>query len=160
MTGAGRLFSDPQPVTAKAAPLCLPVSSVGNANAQNVRPRPSSKTRDGDSRYPPRRSFRQEWKPKGENPAQAGISAPADSPVLQGDGNKISQRLTRHLTGIVEGGLIKLLDFVTSSGVNWENSLPRARFDSRPLFCCENPSSLVRGRCAMRSCFRRPSGMN
>ncbi|BBC02431.1 hypothetical protein M2192_004301 [Bradyrhizobium elkanii USDA 61] len=50
MTGAGRLFSDPQPVTAKAAPLCLPVSSVGNANAQNVRPRRATKAFEQDPR--------------------------------------------------------------------------------------------------------------
>ncbi|MHC6157426.1 hypothetical protein ACVSQB_37350 [Bradyrhizobium elkanii] len=53
-----------------------------------------TKTRDGGIRRVA--ASVRDGSPKGENPAQAGVSAPADSPVPQGDGNKLSQRLTRH----------------------------------------------------------------
>ncbi len=77
MTGAGRLSSDPQPVMAKAAPLCLSCI-VGRPD-----PRPRPTTQSTTSR-PDAASVR-DGSPKGENPAQAGVSAPAGSPVPQGD---------------------------------------------------------------------------
>ncbi|VIO81249.1 hypothetical protein CI41S_79010 [Bradyrhizobium ivorense] len=55
MTGAGRLSSDPQPVMAKAAPLCL--SRIIGRQCQG----PATATPD----IPPRRSFRQGWEPEG-----------------------------------------------------------------------------------------------
>jgi len=70
MTGAGRLSSDPQPVMANAAPLCLSCI-FDRRRLRNSAPAAAS-VRDGS--------------PKGENPAQAGVSAVADSPVPQGDG--------------------------------------------------------------------------
>jgi hypothetical protein len=79
MTGAGRLSSGPQPVMANAAPLCL------SCSVYRARPAvfgeylcsPHLPVRDGSS--------------KGENPAQAGVSAPADSPVPKGDGPKLAK---------------------------------------------------------------------
>jgi len=70
MTGAGRLSSGLQPVTAKAAPLCL--SCTVDSRRQWVSALAVAFVRDGS--------------PKGEKPAQAGVSAQADSPVPKGDG--------------------------------------------------------------------------
>jgi len=70
MTGAGRLSSGPQPVTANAAPLFL--SCIVYRRHRRYSAPVASSVRDGS--------------PQGENPAQAGVSAPADSPVPQGDG--------------------------------------------------------------------------
>ena len=76
MTGAGRLSSGPQPVTASAAPLFL------SCIVYRRRRRNSA----------PAASFVRDGSPKGENPAQAGVSAPADSPVPQGDGKPLGYR--------------------------------------------------------------------
>ena len=76
MTGAGRLSSGPQPVTANAAPLFL--SYIVDRRRRRKSAPAAASVRDGS--------------PKGENPAQAGVSAPADSPVPQGDGKPLGYR--------------------------------------------------------------------
>jgi hypothetical protein len=75
MTGAGRLSSGLQPVTANAAPLWL--SCTVDRRRQCVSTPAAGSVRDGD--------------PKGENPAQAGVSAAADSPVPKGDGPTLAK---------------------------------------------------------------------
>ena len=79
MTGAGRLSSGPQPVMANAAPLCL------SCTVYRARPTVSGST-SARRRHPVR-----DGSPKGENPAQAGVSAPADSPVPKGDGPTLAK---------------------------------------------------------------------
>lgn len=75
MTGAGRLSSGLQPVTANAAPLCL--YCIVYRRRQCVSALAAASVRDG--------------RPEGENPAQAGVSAPADSPVPKGDGPTLAE---------------------------------------------------------------------
>jgi len=76
MTGAGRLSSGRQPVTANAAPLCLSC--------------PFDRRRLGGSA--PAAACVRDGSPKGENPAQAGVSAAADSPVPKGDGPTLTKK--------------------------------------------------------------------
>jgi hypothetical protein len=76
MTGAGRLSSGPQPVTANAAPLCL--SCTFDRRRQCVSALAAASVRDGSL--------------KGEKPAQAGVSAPADSPVPKGNGHTLTKK--------------------------------------------------------------------
>ena len=79
MTGAGRLSSGLQPVTANAAPLCL------SCTVDRTRPH-------GVGKYLcslPLSSGMEARRVK--NPAQAGVSAAADSPVPKGDGPTLAK---------------------------------------------------------------------
>ncbi|MET4803601.1 hypothetical protein ABIA96_006204 [Bradyrhizobium sp. LB11.1] len=73
MTGAGRLPSGLQPVTANTAPLCL--SCTVDRRRHCVSALAATSVRVGS--------------PKGENPAQSGVSASADSPAPQGGGKPL-----------------------------------------------------------------------